>query len=801
MAGRPVPGQGVPWAAVRAVARVELRTRWRSLVVVGLLAGLVAGVVAAAAAVTTRTATAYDRLAAASHLDDGRVLIFADSVRPAEVERLPGVVKSWRSSQVIAQVLGAPVVRYVSVSSGPPRDPDLFSPVVVRGRAPRDDAPLEVMVPEIAADEIGVHLGDTVPVKLLTPLEVTQFDVGFGEPDGPRLDLTVVGVFRTSRYWVGNGLGPIVGSPAFRQAAAGSFVGQDVMVRLRHGRADAPAFAREVRRLDRRAATGATGREFGTLQSSLPTSDGDPEEVAARHTLVDGLLVLLVVALVGGLLAVTQALARHHGLGAADQELEAELGLTRAERVLARLLPALAGALIAGVLAAAGGLAAGAVEPLGPLKAYEPHPGYLAAPLPVALAAAAAVVTFLLLSAVTAARVVRGPATATAGAGSLTPLPRLGRRAPTLAGLAFALRRPGGRAAVPVRVTALVAVFGIAGVVAVGTFAASLDRLVDTPARYGWIADFATVDAKPRDTAAIAADPRVAAVTVGDGGSVRVDGIVTTGVALRRVSGAAPIPVLSGRLPRRPGEIALGRVDQDRMGVQVGDTVSLATVSGADGTGGRAGSRPLTVVGTVLIPSMNNERLGTGAIMARPDLRVGHRGQLNANALVTVADARDVAPLYGELAQRLEMTPASVPGQVGNLAALGRLPSVLAGFLALLALVVLAHSLLLTTRRRSPDLAVLRVLGLSPRQVAAAVGVMAGTLAVVGLLLGPPLGVAVGRVVWAEVAANIGVAGDIAVPWWLALVVPAALLLTTAVAVLPARRAARLSPARVLRSE
>jgi hypothetical protein len=97
MAGRPVPG--VPWAAVRAVARVELRTRWRSLVVVGLLAGLVAGVVAAAAAVATRTATAYDRLVAASHLDDGRVLIFSDSVKPAEVERLPGVVKSWRSSR------------------------------------------------------------------------------------------------------------------------------------------------------------------------------------------------------------------------------------------------------------------------------------------------------------------------------------------------------------------------------------------------------------------------------------------------------------------------------------------------------------------------------------------------------------------------------------------------------------------------------------------------------------------------------------------------------------------------------
>jgi putative ABC transport system permease protein len=207
------------------------------------------------------------------------------------------------------------------------------------------------------------------------------------------------------------------------------------------------------------------------------------------------------------------------------------------------------------------------------------------------------------------------------------------------------------------------------------------------------------------------------------------------------------------------------------------------------------------VVGTVLIPPINDDRLGTGAIMNRQDLRVGHRGQLTAAALINVGNQRDVAPMFGELSQRLEMNPASVPRQVSNLAALGRLPAALAGFLALLALVVLAHSLLLTTRRRSSDLAVLRVIGMSPRQVAAAVGVMAGTLTVIGLLLGPLLGVAVGRVVWAEVAANIGVAGDIAVPWWLVLVVPAALLLTVAVALLPARRAARLSPARVLRSE
>ena len=80
------------------------------------------------------------------------------------------------------------------------------------------------------------------------------------------------------------------------------------------------------------------------------------------------------------------------------------------------------------------------------------------------------------------------------------------------------------------------------------------------------------------------------------------------------------------------------------------------------------------MVGTGLIPPINDDRLGTGAIMARRDLRAGHRGQLNADALVTVGDKRDAAPMFGELSQRLEMTPASVPRQVGNLAALGRLP-------------------------------------------------------------------------------------------------------------------------------
>jgi putative ABC transport system permease protein len=86
--------------------------------------------------------------------------------------------------------------------------------------------------------------------------------------------------------------------------------------------------------------------------------------------------------------------------------------------------------------------------------------------------------------------------------------------------------------------------------------------------------------------------------------------------------------------------------------------------------------------------------------------------------------------------------------------------------------------------------------------VAGSLVVMAATVAGAGLLLGTALGLAVGRVVWGEVARGIGVAGDLAVPWLtLGLSVPVVLAGTAALALLPARRAARLRPAAVLHAE
>ncbi len=140
--------------AVRAVARSELRRRWVSLLVLGVLAGLVGSVVAGATGVARRTATAYDRLVAATHLDDARVIVFSEGVDVGEIADFPGVTRSWRSRQVIGQLVGAPVT-YISVSSGPPRPADLFTPVVIDGRAPRDDAADEVLVPSVLRGRPG----------------------------------------------------------------------------------------------------------------------------------------------------------------------------------------------------------------------------------------------------------------------------------------------------------------------------------------------------------------------------------------------------------------------------------------------------------------------------------------------------------------------------------------------------------------------------------------------------------------------------------------------------------------------
>ena len=125
-----------------------------------------------------------------------------------------------------------------------------------------------------------------------------------------------------------------------------------------------------------------------------------------------------------------------------------------------------------------------------------------------------------------------------------------------------------------------------------------------------------------------------------------------------------------------------------------------------------------------------------------------------------------------------------------------------AAFLGLLALAAVTHAVATSVSNRRHDFGIVRSLGFVPRDVTRAVATQSVTLAVVGLVIGMPLGVVIGRRSWSLVAEQLGVASDPSLPA-LAYVVVAVGAVTAAVlvAILPAHAAARRPVAEVLRTE
>ena len=96
----------------------------------------------------------------------------------------------------------------------------------------------------------------------------------------------------------------------------------------------------------------------------------------------------------------------------------------------------------------------------------------------------------------------------------------------------------------------------------------------------------------------------------------------------------------------------------------------------------------------------------------------------------------------------------------------------------------------------------MRSIGFTRRQARIAIAWQATLLAAAGVVIGVPLGIAVGRIVWRWLADSFPV---VYVPPLalisVLLVVPVAIVLANLLAAGPARSASRLRPAEVLRSE
>jgi putative ABC transport system permease protein len=126
------------------------------------------------------------------------------------------------------------------------------------------------------------------------------------------------------------------------------------------------------------------------------------------------------------------------------------------------------------------------------------------------------------------------------------------------------------------------------------------------------------------------------------------------------------------------------------------------------------------------------------------------------------------------------------------------------GVLFFIAGVNLLSSLLLNIRERRRDFAILKTVGFTPGQVAQAVFWGSGTLAVFAVAAGLPLGLVATRVMFDVLSNAAGIGSGVgAMPGalWLAPLVPGAIALAALATVVPARRAAEVEVAEVLRYE
>jgi putative ABC transport system permease protein len=248
-----------------------------------------------------------------------------------------------------------------------------------------------------------------------------------------------------------------------------------------------------------------------------------------------------------------------------------------------------------------------------------------------------------------------------------------------------------------------------------------------------------------------------------------------------------------GRMPVRASEAAISILFASEYGVEVGDriTVSMFTAEGpvpveveivgryVDSEG-----RAMTVTRDTLpgdsepTDYMIKTKAGTDHRAFADELIQASGGNLDPEILSeTISDIRD------------------------------EFRSVLLGLNAVLFTIAglnLLSSLLLNIRERRRDFAILKTVGFTPGQVAQAVFWGSSALAVFAVAAGLPLGLVATRVMFDVLSSAAGIGTGIGVmpgALWLAPLVPGAIVLAALATVVPARRAADVEVAEVLRYE
>ncbi len=780
-----------------------LTSRWRrrlvTQVVLAATIALAGGAVLACVAGARRTATADDRFVAEAKMPDAAI-----DLEPIEGLSIDAQIEAITN---LPQVAGfAHVANYAVIPTATSEEYQIFfaplddglgvdvmEPRYIEGRAPK--AADEISMDENRAELLGLELGDTVPAVSYTPADVETLYANEGRmddpPGGPPLELRLVGIERTPAS-IASDLdiaSMTTASKAFSEQYGdeiGEF-GEVLVVDLDDGDDAKTQFAREVQdMLGSPQAIEGGGEGTGSVGSTVG--------FAARS-----LAIVAAIMAIAGLVAIFAVMLRLSAAGQDEHEVLDAIGVGPSARRRASALEPGPGA-VAGVFGAV--VVAAAASPLFPFGLAgraEPHPGFDLDPLVLVaggVVLALAVVGLAVLASRLSARR-RGAATRHPSA-LVRQLAGSGAPVAVVTGSGFVLER--GRSSIAARSAAVGVAFGSAGLVAVAVFAASQGALEHTPARWGQVWDaeisLASLDQFPAADFVAVNDVRATQLLINDR-PVVVRSYASDGDPLMMV-------VSEGR-PAGPGEVILGGQTMSDLGVSIGDRVTLQ---------GNLGETELEVVGQGVFSGIVDVPLideGAGVVaQTLAGITDPESDDSFGTWLARLAPGTDVADLappvataegWTEAAAVRELTPVK-PDEFDRLAEVRSLPWLLAALLGVLAIATMTSMLIVTVRRQRRDLAVLRAVGVAGGGVRRIVSVQALVVSAMGLIVGVPLGIVIGRVAWMSVARGLGVVVHTSVPvLWLLAIVVAVIVVDLVSSLLPARSAARLRPAETLRSE
>ena len=335
---------------------------------------------------------------------------------------------------------------------------------------------------------------------------------------------------------------------------------------------------------------------------------------------------------------------------------------------------------------------------------------------------------------------------------------------------------------------------------------ATLDRYSHDPALNGIFSD---MDVYPSlyDPKAVpsllASRPEVAYYysTAGLAGQLadgRTLGVLFTAGDTRRITPT----ISSGRwFNAGADELVVSQYALQHLGLHLGEQIPL-TFSLSDG---QQITITYTIVGTLYMTQ--HPQQGYAPLSSLPKSAISAQLQASTNYEVTLRPG--ISPqAFGQAPQRV--TSYRIGMNVYNLAVQGGVEQgpVIMLFLSIALMVVagvgMLNAMVLSTRERYRELASLKAIGLTPRQVLSSVINGAVALGLLAVLIGIPLGLWLNTVVAQALSNSVGGPPNIqiGINWpGLALLVPISILVAALGAYLPARWAARVPAAEVLRYE